>query len=270
MKPFNLAAALALTLIAATACSTGTTTGPATSSNSAGTSASSAGADAGLLTSAHWQLRSATDTSGKPLTALFVQQDKPVELNFQDGRISSRAACNTLTGSYSVRDGVMHVGQLISTMIGCPPALQAQDSRIGQLLEEPLKIHRLDATTLELLAQDGSTLTFAGQATAETRYGGEGTRVFMEVAAQTKPCSHGVMRHAQCLQVREVMYDERGLEQGKRGAYENFYGDIEGYTHTPGTRNVLRLKRFNVKNPPADGASQAYVLDMVVESGIEN
>jgi len=28
----------------------------------------------------------------------------------------------------------------------------------------------------------------------------------------------------------------------------------------------LRLKRFQVKNPPADGSSVAYVLDVVVES----
>ena len=42
--------------------------------------------------------------------------------------------------------------------------------------------------------------------------------------------------------------------------------DIEGYTHEDGVRNVLRLKRYTVKNPPADGSSIGYVLDMVVES----
>jgi len=29
---------------------------------------------------------------------------------------------------------------------------------------------------------------------------------------------------------------------------------------------VLRLKRYRIANPPADAPSQAYVLDMVVES----
>ena len=48
----------------------------------------------------------------------------------------------------------------------------------------------------------------------------------------------------------------------------NFYGDIEGYAHEAGIRNVLRVKRYTIKNPPADGSSLAYVLDMVVESGI--
>jgi Domain of unknown function (DUF4377) len=53
-----------------------------------------------------------------------------------------------------------------------------------------------------------------------------------------------------------------------QGEWRPLYQEIEGYTHTPGTRNVLRLKKFAVKNPPADAPSVAYVLDMVVESEI--
>ena len=68
--------------------------------------------------------------------------------------------------------------------------------------------------------------------------------------------------------MREVHYDDKGLEQGQRGAFENFYDGIEGYTHEAGVRNVLRVKRYAVKNPPADASSQAYVLDMVVGSKI--
>ncbi|HYM87381.1 MAG TPA: DUF4377 domain-containing protein, partial [Pseudoxanthomonas sp.] len=41
---------------------------------------------------------------------------------------------------------------------------------------------------------------------------------------------------------------------------------IEGYTHEAGIRNVLRVKRYTIKHPPADGSSLVYVLDMVVES----
>src|SRR2546427_3924036 len=47
-----------------------------------------------------------------------------------------------------------------------------------------------------------------------------------------------------------------------RSKFENFYGNIEGYTHEDGVRNVVRVKRYEVKNPPADAPSQAYVLDM--------
>ena len=68
-----------------------------------------------------------------------------------------------------------------------------------------------------------------------------------------------------CLHVREIAYDDQGLKIGE-GEWQFFYQEIEGYTHEPGVRNVLRLDRFNVANPPADGSSIACVLDMVVES----
>ena len=68
------------------------------------------------------------------------------------------------------------------------------------------------------------------------------------------------------LQVRELQYDDKGLKVGTPGAFEHFYDSIEGYTHEPGIRNVLRVDRYTVKNPPADASSSAYVLDMVVES----
>ena len=67
-----------------------------------------------------------------------------------------------------------------------------------------------------------------------------------------------------------MKFDDKGLKQGEPGKFENFYGNIEGYTHEDGVRNVVRVKRYEVKNPPADAPSQAYVLDMVVESAIES
>ena len=53
---------------------------------------------------------------------------------------------------------------------------------------------------------------------------------------------------------------------GDPGPFGNFYATIEGYTHEPGVRNVLRVDRYEIKDPPADAPSQAFVLDMVVES----
>jgi len=112
-------------------------------------------------------------------------------------------------------------------------------------------------------------LVFTPEPTAETRYGGPGETVFLEVAAQTKPCSHPLIPNMQCLQTREVAFDDKGLKQGTPGEFENFYGTIEGYTHEDGVRNVVRVKRYKIANPPADGSSVAYVLDMVVESANE-
>jgi len=66
----------------------------------------------------------------------------------------------------------------------------------------------------------------------------------------------------QCLQVRELKYDKNGVAVGAPGEWKPLSQNIKGYTHEAGIRNVLRVKRFNVKN------STAYVLDLVVESEV--
>ena len=79
---------------------------------------------------------------------------------------------------------------------------------------------------------------------------------------QTATCQEPPSGDSQCLQVREIRFDEKGLKVGSPGEWQSFAGSIDGYQHTPGVRNVVRVNRFQ---PPA-GASAVYVLDMVVES----
>ena len=61
----------------------------------------------------------------------------------------------------------------------------------------------------------------------------------------------------------------QGIKVGTPSAFGNFYDRIEGYSHEPGIRNVLRVDRYTIKNPPADASKYAYVLDLVVESANE-
>ena len=142
----------------------------------------------------------------------------------------------------------------------------AADQAIAAQFSKPLQVKAIDSGQLLLVSADGATLSWRGEPTAQTRFGGPGETVFWEVAAQRKPCSHGVMANAQCLQVRPVHYSAEGIKQPASADFSPFYGEIEGYQHQPGTRNILRLKRYPVANPPADGSSLAYVLDLVVES----
>lgn len=240
---------------------------PADSTAAATTAAPAAAIDATQLGANHWLLDNAVDASGKRIDGLFVRADKPVTLDFRDGRVGASNTCNNIGGGYTLEGDALTVGNLMSTNKACAePGVMELDALLSQRLQGKLTVRALDAANLTLATASGDVLTFRAEPTAETRYGGAGEQVFMEVDAQTKPCPHPLMKDATCLQVREVKYDDKGLEQGKRGAFENFYGNIEGYNHEPGVRNVLRLKRFQIKNPPADAPSQAYVLDMVVAS----
>lgn len=76
--------------------------------------------------------------------------------------------------------------------------------------------------------------------------------VTLEVAPTLMPCV-GVAPQ-QCLVVREPDDAE----------WQYLYSSIEGFTFEPGYRYVLRVARFEVPNPPADGSSIAYVLVRVV------
>ena len=225
-----------------------------------------AGVDTTQLEANHWTLAGAVDSAGAPVAALFPAGGKPMVLDFNQGRLSARAACNTLMGGYRVRGDQLHVATLASTMIGCPQPLHDQDRQFGALFDDVATLQAVDARQLVLRAANGSVLTFHATPTAQTRYGGPGRTVFWEVAAHTRPCPHPLIADAQCLQVREIVYDDNGIKQGTPGAFTHFHGNIEGYVHQPGVRNVLRLKQYDIANPPADASGHAYVLDMTVES----
>jgi len=139
------------------------------------------------------------------------------------------------------------------------------------MVEKTFDIKLTEGSTplLTLTQRDGLTLIFEGHETAETRFGGEGEQVFLEVQPQRVACNHPLIPDYQCLQVREIVYGDDGVKQSE-GDWEFFYQEIEGYNHEAGVRNVLRLKRFPIVNPPADGPGIAYILDMVVESELRD
>ncbi|MEG3050289.1 MAG: META and DUF4377 domain-containing protein [Thermomonas sp.] len=220
----------------------------------------------------HWRLQDATAADGSRIEALFARADVPVQLDFDKGRLAVSNTCNRMGGSYALAAGTLTVGRMASTMMACTDAkLMALDGEVGKRLEGALSLALAAgaAPSLTLGNAAGDSLVFVGTPTPDTRYGGPGERVFLEVAAQTKPCSHPLMPNMQCLQTREITYDDKGLKVGTPGAFGNFYDQIEGYTHEAGVRNVLRLQRYTRKDVPADASKYAYVLDMVVESANE-
>ena len=230
--------------------------------------AASSGFDA-QLARYHWRLEAADDAGGKRIDALFVRADQPLQLDFKDGRVGISNACNRIGGNYSVRGDVLVFGQLASTLMACAdPKLMALDGEVTRRLEGPLSysLAESEPPQLRLRNRAGDQLFFAAQPTAQTRFGGPGERMFLEVAAQTRPCAHPLIPDKQCLQVRELSYDAQGRKTGADAAFANFFDGIEGYTHQPGIRNVLRVDRYTRANPPADASRYVYVLDMVVES----
>lgn len=210
-----------------------------------------------------WTLNAATAKDG----AVLLPGDTGYQLQFTADRVSITGGCNRMAGGYTMAGGKLQVGALAATRMACPEPRMQQDATLARLLTQPLTVSLLesDPEQLRLQTSAGEVLMFTGAPSAESRYGGPGETVFLEVAAQTQPCHHPLMPAMQCLQVRELTYDDRGIRTSA-GEFQPFYDSIEGYEHQPGVRNVLRVKRYTVPNPPADASNRAWVLDLVVES----
>ncbi|EXX95478.1 PF14302 domain protein [Bordetella holmesii CDC-H635-BH] len=218
------------------------------------------------LTAYTWRLNGATDAKGQPILRTGVERG--LRLSFTQDALSIQGGCNTQFGGYRLAAGVLSVAHLAGTMKACEPALMRLDADVAGVLKGDMRLRRSGdaaAPELTLTAPDGSVLRFAGEPTAETRYGGPGETVFLEVAAATVACNHPMMPGQRCLQVRERRYSESGVALPAQEDWHPLYQTIEGYQHHDGVRTVLRVKRYERKNPPADASATVYVLDMVVE-----
>ncbi len=226
---------------------------------------------ASRLTMHEWELVAMADSQGRADTRWRRGNQRAPRLHFEDGRMALQGLCNTVASSYRLQGPNLALSQAMSTKRACADRdLMALEDRMARQMNGSVGYEvRSNAggpPLLVLLFADGSRWELTGEPTAQTRYGGQAERVFLEVAPQRVPCHHGTMANAQCLRVREVRFADNGVRQGV-GEWRPLYGEIEGYTHQPGTRHVLRLNRFQRAQPvPADASAQVYVLDMVVET----
>ena len=195
--------------------------------------------------------------------------EKPMQVNFaNDGRFSVATTCNTLAGSWKIDSNQLMVGNLISTMMACDQKAMEQEglaSKIFSKTTTPIlfDLKDVNAPTLTLMTTNGQRYVFTGKMTPETKYQGQGETIFLEVSPETKSCT-GVAPQS-CLQVREIKYNEQGLKTYQAQNWSLFYDTIEGYQHTSKERQVIRVKRYTLKNPAADQSKYAYVHDMTIE-----
>jgi heat shock protein HslJ len=159
-----------------------------------------------------WLLESAKTGANQRIDALF-PKDRPFEFSFSGTNMAVTGGCNGLRGSYQINaEGQFVAGRMVSTMMACEPALMTADKALSELLSKPLRIMLVQGPhpTLILLSANNEVLLLKGQKTPEALYG-PATRVFLEVAAQTVACDNPPSGQSQCLQVREIKFDEKGL-----------------------------------------------------------
>lgn len=216
----------------------------------------------------HWLLVSAHDASHQPINDLQtkIKGVDALTLNFTPSRLSVTNTCNVMSGEAVFQKNIMHIGNMASSMKMCNPELMARERAVGKYLHGDVRVDVNDEHMMTLHTPNGAQLLFRRVATAESLYG-KSTRLFLEIAPQTKPC-HGMMP-MNCLYVRPIEYNEQGI-QTHAGDWTYFYDRIEGYTHKTGQSTVLRINRYEQPSPvPADASRYIYKLDMVVSQSIK-
>jgi heat shock protein HslJ len=220
------------------------------------------------LVAYEWQLKSATDAAGQSIAAFFPSPDKPLGLLFSDGRINVTGGCNRMSAGYQLRDSAqLQASPGPSTLMACPPPLAKADAAIAKFLNGALQVAvegEAGSPQLRLAAADGSSLTFGGRPTPETRFGGPGTRAFLEVSP--KPCVAPAPTARPCLLVRDRHFDEHGLASGTPGEWRALPEGIEGYTPVDGEQHVVRVKRFEQAGAAGSEPTVHFVLDLVIET----
>lgn len=226
----------------------------------------------------HWQLLSAKDKQGEPLSALEAIKDQ-VRLKFYLQQSTQYASftvgCNSMSGNFTISNQQLKIGDVMSTEMYCEdldPAerLMAQLMPGNSKLKLSVENSSKSTTTQLLLTQEfatGETLIWQGTATAEAKYQQQPDLVFWEVNHQLQDCPNPNQKT--CLKVRPVYYDEQGIKKGV-GDWDIFVDNIEGYNHDSSVDTVLRLKRFTVDPIEVKGKQFVYVFDRIVESSVVN
>ncbi|WP_054811510.1 META domain-containing protein [Nocardia arizonensis] len=112
--------------------------------------------------------------------------DGPLTLIFAADRLSANAGCNTAAGSVSFDGDNMRVGQLTSTLVGCPPPRADADRWVADLLNAA-PAWKLDGSTLTLRTPD-RTVTLVDKQVATSNRPLKGTRWI--VTGITTPQAH--------------------------------------------------------------------------------
>ncbi|WP_347454376.1 META and DUF4377 domain-containing protein [Acinetobacter thermotolerans] len=206
------------------------------------------------LTAYEWYL----DTGAKEHLVLSFHKDQ---------RFSIKTLCNSLGGSWNINAGKLETGTIISTMKACDAEAMQQEKLAGEIFDNRQIPFSLNTTNSEeptlTITANNQQYVLHGKMTPETKYNGEAEIVFLEIAPETKPCT-GVVPQT-CLQVREIKYNEQGLKTQVDKNWTLFHDQIKGFQHSPNERQIIRVKRFEVKNPAADQSKYVYIFDLAVE-----
>ena len=217
-------------------------------------SAANSRADTTSLMAMKWQLIS-LQNAGQASSTLLKTGDAAsrYQATIKANRISITGGCNAMSGLLTVTaSNTFSIGPMMGTKRACIGTLMQSDAEISDYLSRVSR-YSLNGQTLTLSTTNGDTLNFKGMATAETKYGGEGVRKFIELNNTKKG-----------IQWREVKYDSNWIRIKDNASWQSNIPDIEGFTPELNRYYVVRLHEYT--DPKTK--KTVWVKDMVTTTAI--
>jgi len=216
-----------------------------------------------VLAGYFWDMDAAFDKSGAAQPFWFSKDLPPVRLTFSpNGHAFAENACNSLNWKFKVSGSEkIAFTPTAATLIGCDEELTQRQHLIGVGIPQTHR-YTLKATPrtgperLTLYLADGSRWEFKPTPTPETRYGGPGEQIELEIAMDTVPCESGSTQ--QCLNARQVRW-ERNTSKVCLSDWEVLKSGIEGYQPTPGRHEIIWVKAYPLNRVSSKTSGSAYV-----------
>jgi heat shock protein HslJ len=94
-------------------------------------------------------------------SGIAIAGDDGLKLSVEDSSVVLTIGCNSIGGTYELRDGKLIVTEVASTTAGCPPAIAEQEEWLMDFLDSDPRWELVDTTLT--LARGDSTITLEKQ-----------------------------------------------------------------------------------------------------------
>ncbi|WP_431796718.1 META and DUF4377 domain-containing protein [Cupriavidus metallidurans] len=178
-------------------------------------------------------------------------------IDSQQGTVSGTSGCNRFTGGYGKTTTGIRFDRIASTRMACPEPRMELESALLKAMAAPFTTVGTQPSAgptgrqIVWKTADGDLLQFVereGVGRRGTKIDASGKEKIVYIDSQRVECS-GVGK-MQCYRWRE----------SPDVPWQLWYGPIEGLDFEPGVSYKLRVREYQVPNPPADAASIRWQL----------
>jgi hypothetical protein len=196
---------------------------------------------------------------------------KPIEVIFsKDTKLDIKVTCNSFFGSYQVNEDKIIFPSVFGNMLGAclgpdGKLINSQDKIATHIFKKGYVHYSLDLKnndhpklTLEMI--NGEKFVFDGKMTPEYKYKSDGEIIFLDVHPEKKQCIGTTQKT--CLQVKEIQHYNQSIQSSSDQDWTLFSDEIQGFEYVPNQHQIIRVKRYEIKNAKTDQPKFAYIYDM--------